>query len=55
MNQENNAFKMPILPKAIFRLNGIPIKILMAYFSEIENAILKSIGNHKRPQITKQS
>ena len=44
---------MPVLPKAIFRLNEIPIKILMAYFSEIENTILKSLGNHKRPQIAK--
>jgi len=51
--RKNNTFKMPILPKAIFRLNEIPIKILMAYFSEIENTILKSMGNHRRPQIAK--
>ena len=48
-----NTMKITILSNTFYRFTVIPIKLPMAFFTELEQKISQFIWKHKRPQINK--
>ena len=50
-----NIVKMTLLPKAIYRINAIPVKLLMAFHRTGTKKSYNFYGDTKEPELPKQS
>ena len=53
LGRKNHIVKITILPNAIYRLNAIPIKLPMEFFTKLEQNISQFTWKHRRHRITK--
>ena len=50
LGRKNQYCEMTILPNAIYKFSVIPIKLPMAFFTDLEKRIHNSYGNTKDPE-----